>query len=96
MPTEMPGKGIGHFFGALRVDAFRPAEDFKKHMDQWINRFRAAKTAAGFEKVLIPGDPEREMEAVRLKEGIPVLGPVVNDLQFLAEKFRIDFSPSPL
>jgi LDH2 family malate/lactate/ureidoglycolate dehydrogenase len=80
----------------MRIDAFRPAEEFKKHMDLWIKRFRSAKTAAGFDKVLIPGDPEREMEEIRLKNGIPVLGPVVNDLQFLAEKFGIDFSVSPV
>src|SRR5499425_1385024 len=36
MPDEQPGKGIGHFFGAMRIDAFRPADDFKKHMDKWI------------------------------------------------------------
>lgn len=94
MPTNMPGKGIGHFFGAMRIDAFRPAEEFKQHMDQWIERFRAAKTAEGFEKVIIPGDPEREMEAVRRKEGIPLLGPVVNDLQYLAEKFNISLAVS--
>jgi L-2-hydroxycarboxylate dehydrogenase (NAD+) len=90
MPTDMPGKGIGHFFGAMRIDAFRPAADFKKHMDQWIERFRGAKTVEGFETVLIPGDPERGMESVRMKEGIPVLGPVVDDLQFLAEKFSLE------
>jgi L-2-hydroxycarboxylate dehydrogenase (NAD+) len=89
MPTDMPGKGIGHFFGAMRIDAFRPAEEFKKHMDRWIERFRSAKTAEGFERVVIPGDPEREMQEVRQKEGIPVLGPVVNDLKYLAEKFNI-------
>jgi LDH2 family malate/lactate/ureidoglycolate dehydrogenase len=78
----------------MRVDAFRPAADFKQHMDQWIERFRVAKTAEGFEKVIIPGDPEREMEEVRLKDGIPLLGPVVNDLQYLAEKFNIAFTVS--
>lgn len=92
MPTGMPGKGIGHFFGAMRVDAFRPAEDFKQHMDNWIKRFRAAKTAEGFDKVIIPGDPEREMEAVRRKEGIPVLEPVVRDLQSLAQKFGLSLT----
>jgi L-2-hydroxycarboxylate dehydrogenase (NAD+) len=95
MPTNMPGKGIGHFFGAMRIDAFRPAGEFKQHMDQWIKRFRAAKTAEGFEKVIIPGDPEREMEAVRMKQGIPLLGPVVNDLQYLAERFEIALAVSP-
>jgi L-2-hydroxycarboxylate dehydrogenase (NAD+) len=47
MPTGMPGKGIGHFFGAMRVDAFRPAADFKTHMDHWIRRFRSAKPVPG-------------------------------------------------
>jgi L-2-hydroxycarboxylate dehydrogenase (NAD+) len=92
MPTDMPGKGIGHFFGAMRIDAFRPAADFKQHMDRWIRRFRSAKTAEGFEKVIIPGDPEREMEAERKKDGIPLLGPVVDDLNYLSEKFNIDLT----
>lgn len=89
MPTQQPGKGIGHFLGAMRVDAFRPAEEFKKNMDHWIQGFRNAKTVAGQEKVLVPGDPEREYELVRMKEGIPLLEQVVNDLQLLAEKFKL-------
>ncbi len=85
------GEGIGHFFGALRVDGFRPADDFKNHMDNWIKRFRASKTIKGHDKVLIPGDPEREMEEIRKKDGIPLLAPVVNDLKGLAKKFKLDF-----
>jgi LDH2 family malate/lactate/ureidoglycolate dehydrogenase len=89
MPTDMPGKGIGHFFGAMRVDAFRPANDFKHHMDNWIRRFRSAKTVEGEEKVLIPGDPEREMQALRMKDGIPLLDAVVTDLTAVGERFGI-------
>ncbi|HYE56253.1 MAG TPA: Ldh family oxidoreductase [Chitinophagaceae bacterium] len=85
---DLPGKGIGHFFGAMRVDAFRPAGDFKKHMDQWIHRFRTAIPVVGQEKVLIPGDPEREMEKQRMQTGIPLLKPVLEDLQYLAERFE--------
>lgn len=91
MPTGMPGKGIGHFFGAMRIDAFRPADDFKEHMDNWIRRFRSAKPVEGQEKVLIPGDPEREMEGERMEKGIPLLAPVVKDLEDLAKKFAIKF-----
>ena len=39
-PTDPVGEGIGHFFGAMRVDAFRPKEYFFHHMDNWIERFR--------------------------------------------------------
>jgi L-2-hydroxycarboxylate dehydrogenase (NAD+) len=91
MPDEQPGKGIGHFFGAMRIDAFRPADEFKKHMDKWIGRFRSAKTVKGQQRVLIPGDPEREMENDRKKNGIPLMKPVFEDLKFLAEKFNVGF-----
>ncbi|RFM28656.1 Ldh family oxidoreductase [Deminuibacter soli] len=91
MPQNMPGEGLGHFFGAMRVDAFRPADEFKQHMDNWIDRFRKAKPAQGYEKVLIPGDPEREMEAARMKSGIPVVEAVAEDLKTVAQKFNINF-----
>ena len=91
MPENMPGKGLGHFFGAMRVDAFRPADEFKLHMDNWIQRFRSATPAKGYEKVLIPGDPEREMEHIRMKEGIPLVDSVVEDLKTVAEKFSLKF-----
>lgn len=89
MPEQMPGKGIGHFFGAMRIDAFRPAEDFKRDMDKWIRRFRSAIPMEGHEQVLVPGDPERAMEAERLKKGIPLLDAVVEDLRSLSDKFSI-------
>ena len=84
------GEGLGHFFGAMRVDAFRPADEFKSNMDTWISRFRAATPVPG-EKVLIPGDPEREMHHERLQNGIPIIGPVVKDMQEVAAKFKLNF-----
>ncbi len=89
MPENMPGEGLGHFFGAMRIDAFRSAEDFKSNMDNWITRFRAAKPADRYDRVLIPGDPEREMEAIRMKEGIPIVQSVINDLLEVGESFKI-------
>ncbi|WP_462221944.1 Ldh family oxidoreductase [Ferruginibacter sp.] len=91
MPENLPGEGIGHFFGAMRIDAFRTADEFKQHMDNWITRFRSAKTVAGEAKVIIPGDPEREMEIIRMKDGIPLVNAVVEDLKVLGEKFEIEF-----
>jgi LDH2 family malate/lactate/ureidoglycolate dehydrogenase len=93
MPTGMPGKGIGHFLGAMRIDAFRPATDFKWHMDNWIRRFRSATPIPGQEKVLIPGDPEREMDAERRVSGIPLLPAVVEDLKALAQKLGVAGHP---
>lgn len=90
MAEDPVGEGLGHFFGAMRVDAFRPLDEWQHHMDHWIQRFRSSKPAPGHEKVLIPGDPEREMEADRQQQGIPLLDPVVRDLQSVGEKLGVD------
>ena len=88
---DMPGEGLGHFFGAMRVDAFQPKESFKGHMDNWIKRFRNANPVDGQASVLVPGDPERELENERLQKGITLLKPVEDDLKSLSEKFEIAF-----
>ncbi len=90
-PADPVGEGIGHFFGAMRVDAFRPTKDFKQHMDNWITRFRAAKTIEGQDHLIIPGDPERESEKERRKNGLPLNDKVVEDLRELGKKLNITF-----
>ncbi len=84
------GLGTGHFLGAMRVDGFRPADEFKSDMDKWIKAFRGARAVEG-KHVVIPGDPERELEAVRSVEGIELLEPVILSLSELARRFGIDF-----
>lgn len=59
--------------------------------DDWIHVFRNTKPAPGTEGPLIPGDPEREAEAIRSKEGIPLLQPVVDDLLDISRKTGIEF-----
>jgi LDH2 family malate/lactate/ureidoglycolate dehydrogenase len=88
MPQQQPGKGIGHFLGAMRIDAFRPASDFKADMDQWLRRFRNATPLEGYQQVFVPGDPEREAEKERLLNGIPLVESVIKDLSELGKKFN--------
>ena len=91
MPENQPGEGIGHFFGAMRIDAFRDANDFKNDMDLWIRRFKEAKPISSNQPVLIPGEPEFEMQEKRSAEGIPLLEMVWDDLMLTADKFNIKF-----
>jgi LDH2 family malate/lactate/ureidoglycolate dehydrogenase len=91
IPTRGVGKGIGHFFGALAIEGFIDKAEFKKQIDQWIRVFRKTKPAPGTPGPLIPGDPEREAEAIRSKEGIPLLQPVMDDLLDISKKTGIPF-----
>lgn len=89
--NEKVGEGTGHFFGAMRIDAFQPAKEFKAKMDEWIKVFRSAKPAVDQEKVLIPGDPEREATDKHLKEGIRLVPAIRDDLRAIAAEMGIDF-----
>jgi LDH2 family malate/lactate/ureidoglycolate dehydrogenase len=60
-------------------------------MDTWIETFRAAKPAKGHDRVMIPGDPERENEARISKEGIDVLVPVQKEVKEIADELGIPF-----
>src|SRR6266581_6671975 len=58
IPTRSVGKGIGHFFGALRIDAFIDEDEFKRQIDEYVRTLRKARPAPGTPGPLIPGDPE--------------------------------------
>ncbi|MET4080861.1 LDH2 family malate/lactate/ureidoglycolate dehydrogenase [Pedobacter sp. UYP30] len=90
-PTNPVGEGIGHFFGAMRVDGFRPIEDFKDHLDNWISRFKSAESIDEAHKVIVPGEPEYAAEQERRETGIPIVDAVVADLREIAEKFKLEF-----
>jgi LDH2 family malate/lactate/ureidoglycolate dehydrogenase len=91
IPARSVGKGIGHFFGALQIDGFIDKHEFKKQIDEWIHVFRSTKPARGTNGPLIPGDPEREAEAIRSKDGIPLIKPVVDDLLDISKRTGVPF-----
>ena len=75
----------------MPIDGFIDKLEFKKQIDDWIHVFRKTKPAPGTDGPLIPGDPEREAEAIRTKEGIPLIKPVVDDLLDISKKTGIAF-----
>jgi LDH2 family malate/lactate/ureidoglycolate dehydrogenase len=89
IPQRSVGKGIGHFFGAMRIDGFIDVDMFKHHVDDYIRVFRATKPAPGTNGPLIPGDPERESEQLRRKGGVPLILPVVEELLDISGKTGI-------
>ena len=87
---NLPGSGLGHFFGAMEIDGFRPVSEFKEHMGKWIDSFKSAERIDQNQEVYVPGEKEFIIEKIRNVEGIPLNPKVEQQLQELAKKFAID------
>eukprot|EP01047_Picozoa_sp_COSAG01_P010930 COSAG01_NODE_472_length_16538_cov_126.145690_18_plen_171_part_01 len=86
---EAPATGIGHFFGALRIDGFRSPCAFKRTIDDWISAFRACPPVVDGRPVLIPGDPEWAQMESRGQKGVPVKMAVVADLVDISRQLGV-------
>ena len=91
-PARSVGRGIGHFFGALRIDGFIELDEFKRQVDDLVRTFRATPPEPGTDGPLIPGDPERRAEETRRRDGIPLVPAVAEDLAALARETGIPLS----
>lgn len=91
VPTRSVGRGIGHFFGVLRIDGFIDPDEFKGQVDEWVRTFRNARPAPGTSGPMIPGDPEHEAEALRRQSGVPLVRAVVADLLDISKQTGVPF-----
>ena len=78
------------FFGAIRVDGFRPIDEFKQMMDAMLREFRACPSIEGAERVLVPGQRELELMQERREHGIPLHISVYNQLTDLGRELGIE------
>jgi L-2-hydroxycarboxylate dehydrogenase (NAD+) len=87
----LPGN-VGHFFGALAVDAFRPLAEFKQTMDELIHILKDSPKAAGHDRIYIHGEKEFELEEARRRNGIPLHPEVVSALKQMAADVGVPFT----
>ena len=80
---------VGHFFGAWRIDAFRPADEFRAAMDDLQRALKDAPKAAGHDRIYIHGEKEYEAMERYLREGIPLNRRVADDLDALAQELGL-------
>jgi LDH2 family malate/lactate/ureidoglycolate dehydrogenase len=83
--------GVGHFFGAFRIDCFRPAAEFKRDMDAYLLELLATPPAPGHERVIYPGVPEHETWLERRREGIPLHRDAADMVRRVAAEFGVPF-----
>jgi L-2-hydroxycarboxylate dehydrogenase (NAD+) len=89
--TDTSPSGItSHFFGAIRIDALRDLAEFKRDMDRELRAFKASAVAPGHDRIYVAGEIERENENAFRRDGIPLITPVIDDLDALADELGID------
>src|SRR5512143_3059138 len=81
----------GHFFGAIRIDAFRPVAEFKRDMDRLIAELRSTPPVAGQERVYVAGEIEFETAQERAEHGIPLHNSVLNGLRGVSELVGVPY-----
>jgi len=82
--------GNPSLFFALSIEAFTARQRFDRLVAELLQRVKRTQPAAGFDEVLLPGEPEQRSSQQREKEGIPISDATWSDLMGLAERFGIE------
>jgi LDH2 family malate/lactate/ureidoglycolate dehydrogenase len=81
---------VSHFFLAIDVRRFMPAEEFEARMARLLREMRTATPADGYDEVLVAGDPEIRIERERREQGIPFSDLDLQALREAAESLGVE------
>ena len=84
-----PVTGNALFVQAIRIDAFQPIADFKAEIGQFIDYVKSAKTAPGFDEILVPGERSYRTGCEREANGIPIEDTTWEQICETAKKFDV-------
>lgn len=82
---------VGHFFAAIKIDAFREIDAFKQDMDNLLNGLRNSPKAEGEERIYIHGEKEFERAEKALTEGVPISDVTVQMLKTAGDEDGVPF-----
>ena len=96
MATEVGGLRVrkqpmrtSQAFIAIDVTRFMPLGQFTERMRRLRDMIKTTAPAAGYDEVLMAGEPEWRAESERLQNGIPITVPIWNKLLELAAKLGV-------
>lgn len=92
LPDNPKGGRFCHYFQAIRIDAFRPAEEFKANMDEMLWALKNEPTADGYARVMYPGQPEAEAYVDRIESGIPLAQHTVAYFKQMAAELGVPYT----
>lgn len=82
---------VGHFFAAIRIDAFRDPRAFKTDLDELIQTLKNGPKALGQDRIYIHGEKEFELADKHARQGVPLLTEVVKGLREAGEQVGVPF-----
>jgi len=74
-------RDLCHLVGAIDYHRFPGHSSFLDHVTQMIEELHQVPTAEGFDRVMVPGEPECLRERDRMKNGIPIEDYLFDELQ---------------
>lgn len=92
MKENQPGKGLGHFLGAMDVSGFDEIDVVLQRIQHWKDTFKNAGRIDQQRPVLVPGEPEYMHTRERSVTGIPLNPKVVEVLRQLSDEYNIELS----
>jgi LDH2 family malate/lactate/ureidoglycolate dehydrogenase len=87
--SEITAARVCHFFMALRLDLFRPPEEFKRDMSQMLDALSTLPPAEGAERVYYAGLKEHEAKKRSEIEGVPLEDGVWETLKRIARELHV-------
>ena len=83
---------LGHFFAALRIDCFEEISVFKQRMAGMMKALRLEPRRDMNVPVQVPGDPEKKIVEIRIKEGIPISRQLLDDFIQISQDYDVDYN----
>jgi LDH2 family malate/lactate/ureidoglycolate dehydrogenase len=80
----------GPLIMALNIPFLAPEEQFKSAAERLRAQIAGSSPLAGFDEVLLPGDPERRARQRRLEEGIPIPQQIWDQIVALASEWGVE------
>ncbi len=89
-------KNLGHFFMALDITRFMPAEMFASRLDEYLANIHSGEPIRAGERIFVPGEIEAETSAKRRVHGIPLPSDQVAEMIEIGERLELPFDLEPV
>ncbi len=87
---------VGHFFAAVKIEAFREINAFKKDMDDLLTQLKNSPKAEGEERIYIHGEKEFEKVELAVTRGVCLSEATVNTLKKTGHEDEVEFDLVPI